>query len=138
MPDDIVHDFVIMNRATKPPHDENRVRVWGWLERREFMKKYGRSRRKMFWQIYIETKAGRSSLSLALQLLIPLQAFAFFTKPVVVADFDPEKVFLEPKTYKTYAMREIARALGEDFLNTLRLDASDGVAPNKALQLTAR
>jgi hypothetical protein len=131
--DDIVHDYVIMNRAAKLRHDESRVRVLGWLERREFMKKYGRSRRKIFWQIYIETKAGRSSLSLALQLLIPLQAFTFFTEPVVVVDFDPEKVFLERKTYKMYAARQIALACGEDFINTLGLEIFDRVAPNKSL-----
>jgi hypothetical protein len=136
--DEIVHDFVIVSRPTKPPQDESRVAVLVTLERREYIKKFGRGRRKIYWQIYIETKAGRTSLSLALQLLIPLQAFAFFTEPVVVTDFDREKVFLEPKTYKTYALRQLALECGEDYLNTLGLDASDRVAPNQALQLTAR
>src|SRR6185503_2451187 len=73
-----VHDFSLANGA----HD----RVWVNIDRREFMRKYGRSRRKIFWQIYLETKAGRDAESLALQFLIPVHGFTFFENPVVVVE----------------------------------------------------
>jgi hypothetical protein len=110
--------------------DEPPERVWVSLERREFAKKYGRSRRKIFWQIYTETKAGRGSQSLALQFLMPLQAFASFADPAVLVEFVPERVFLERKNYETFAKREIARVCGEEFLTSLALEV---VAPNKSL-----
>jgi hypothetical protein len=94
-------------------------RVWVSLERREHAKKYGRSRRKFFWQIYLETKAGRDPESLALQYLIPLQAFDFFEDPVVLVELNPEKVFLERKNYAMFAQRQIALACGEQFVNNL-------------------
>ncbi len=106
-----VHDFAIVTGTT----DETRERVWVTLERREFMKKYGRGRRKIFWQIYTETKAGRGPQSLALQFLIPLQAFAFFADPVVLVEFDSEKVFVERNNYEAFAKREIALAVAKNF-----------------------
>jgi hypothetical protein len=96
-------------------------RVWVSLDRREFAKKYGRSRCKFFWQIYLETKAGRDPESLALQFLIPLQAFDFFEDPVVLVELNPEKVFLERRNYATFAERHIALACGEHFVNNLAL-----------------
>ena len=128
--DEIVHSFAIVTATAKPMPDETRERVWVTLERREFTKKYGRGRRKIFWQIYTETKAGRGPQSLALQFLIPLQAFASFADPVVLVEFVPERVFLERKNYETFAKREIARVCGEEFLTSLALDV---VAPNKSL-----
>ena len=125
--DGIVHDFAIVSGTS----NENRERVWVTLERREFIKKYGRSRRKIFWQIYTETKEGRGSQSLALQFLIPLQAFASFADPVVLVEFVPEKVFLERKNYEPFAKREIALACGEEFLNNL---APNVVAPNNSTE----
>lgn len=95
--------------------------VWVSLERREFTKKYGRSRRKISWQIYLETKAGRDDESLALQFIIPLQAFLFFDSPVVLVELIPERVFLERKNYLTFAQRQIALACGEHFVNKLAL-----------------
>jgi hypothetical protein len=127
--DEIVHDFAIVAVKTRPIPNETPERVWVTLERREFSKKYGRGRRKIFWQIYTETKAGRGPQSLALQFLIPLQAFTLFTDPVVLVELVPEKVFLERKNYETFAKREIALACGEDLLNNLALDV---VAPNKS------
>jgi hypothetical protein len=118
-----VHGFSVSN--------ESRERVWVNLDRREFIKKYGRSRRKIFWQIYLETNAGRGPESLALQFLIPWQAFLFFADPVVLVEFTPEKVFLERKNYEAFAKREIALACGEEFLNNLALNV---VAPNNLLQ----
>jgi hypothetical protein len=128
--DETVHDFAIVTGAS----NETREQVWVTLERREFTKKYGRGHRKIFWQIYTETKAGRGPQSLALQFLIPLQAFTSFAEPVVLVEFDTEKVFLEQKNYETFAKREIARACGEEFLNSL---VSDVVAPNNSLQVSA-
>jgi hypothetical protein len=108
-----IHDFSLANGT----HD----RVWVNLERREFIRKYGRGRRKIFWQIYLETKAGRDAKSLALQFLIPVHAFTFFENPVVVVEFIPEKVFLERKNYEMFAQRQIALECGEQFMNNLAL-----------------
>jgi hypothetical protein len=132
--DEIVHNFAVVTATAKPMSNETHERVWVTLERREFTKKYGRGRRTIFWQIYTETKAGRGSQSLALQFLIPLQAFTFFADPVVLVEFDPEKVFLERNNYETFAKREIARSCGEEFLNSVALDV---VAPNKSLDRSA-
>lgn len=132
--DETVHDFAIVTATTKPMPNETREQVWVTLERREFTKKYGRGRRKIFWQIYTETKAGRGPQSLALQFLIPLQAFTSFADPVVLVEFDPEKVFLERNNYETFAKREIAGACGQEFLNSLALDV---VASNKSLDRSA-
>ena len=129
--DETVHDFAIVAAKTKPLCNEPRERVWVSLERREFAKKYGRGRRKIFWQIYTETKAGRGPQTLALQFLIPLQAFASFADPVVLVEFVPEKVFLERKNYEPFAKREIALACGEEFLNNL---APNVVAPNNSTE----
>jgi hypothetical protein len=51
-----VHDFVGANGGAHH-NGERGAGVFVTLERREFTKKYGRSRRKIFWQIYTETKA---------------------------------------------------------------------------------
>jgi hypothetical protein len=110
---EIVHSFSVTNK--------NGGCVWVTLERREFTKKYGRSRRKICWQIYLETKAGRAEESVALQFLIPLQAFIFFDSPVVLVELIPEKVFLERKNYLTFAQRQIALACGEHYVNNLAL-----------------
>jgi|SRR5215831_19058342 len=110
---EIVHCFSLTNK--------NGGCVWVSLERREFTKKYGRSRRKISWQIYLETKAGRDDESIALQFLIPLQAFQVFDSPVVLVELDPEKVFLERKNYLTFVQRQIALACGEHFVNNLAL-----------------
>ena len=110
---EIVHSFSLTNN--------NRGCVWVSLERREFAKKYGRSRRDISWQIYLETKAGRAEESVALQFLIPLQAFLFFNNPVVLVELIPEKLFLERKNYLTFAQRQIALACGEHFVNNLAL-----------------
>ena len=120
-----VHDFTIVTGTT----NETRQQVWVTLERREFTKKFGQGRRQIFWQIYIETKAGRGPQSLALQFLLPLRAFRSFVDPVVLVEFDPERVFLERNNYEAFAKREIARACGEEFLANLALDV---VTPNNS------
>jgi hypothetical protein len=99
---EIVHDFSLARG-----HDS---RVWISLDRREFTKQYGRSRRKFYWQIYLETKAGRDADARALQFLIPLQAFDCFEDPVVLVELAPEKVFLEKRNYSMFAQRRIALA----------------------------
>lgn len=119
--DDDVHDFAIVTATAKRTHTKRVEQVWVSLQRREFMKKYGRGRRKINWQIYLETKAGRGPEGLAQQLLMPLQAFSFFTDPVVLVEFTPEKIFLERTNYEAFAKHEISSACGEDFLNSLDL-----------------
>jgi hypothetical protein len=101
--DEILHECVIRNDKRKS--DENRVAVSIDLYRRNFIKRFGRSRKKIFWVIYIETKAGRSFLSYALQKWIPLQAFKHFEECIV--EDDSERIFLDHTTYEERAAHDL-------------------------------
>jgi hypothetical protein len=107
-----VHDCVLLDHTQKFTNHTKNVSVWVSLERRDFIRKYGRSRRKIHWAIYTETKAGRSFWSLVIQMLIALKAFEHFSDIIVVVD--PEKVFLHPKNYKSFVVNELIKEYGEE------------------------
>lgn len=112
--DEVLHECLLSDEGTA--HSEDTVRVWIDLYRRNFSKKFGRSRKQIFWVIYIETKAGRTFLDYAIQQWIPLKAFQYF-KECIVED-DAERIFLEPKTYKELVKHELQVA---DSTRCLRL-----------------
>jgi hypothetical protein len=128
--DEIVHDCVLLDPSEKYVIQKKDVSVWVSLERRNFMKKYGRSRRKIYWAIYTETKAGRNFWSSAIQMLIPLKAFNHFPDIVVVAD--PETVFLHPRNYKDFVRRELVDLYGEESLASIGLLDTEANATNNS------
>lgn len=132
--DEIVHEWVLLDPTDRYAPPKKDVRVWVDLERENFVRKYGRSRRKIFWKIYVETKAGRNIWSLAIQLLIPLKAFAHFPEIVVVVD--PESVFLHPKNYESFIEGELVRWFGADAVKEIGLASSSTAAPNKGMHPT--
>jgi len=113
--DEILHECVVRDEKAK-------VGVWIDLYRRNVMRTFGRSRKKISWVIYIETKAGRSFLSHAIQIWVPLVAFQHF-KGCVVED-DSERIFLDPKTYETQAKRELSASYPKTDLALVGLDES--------------
>jgi len=116
---EILHECVL--RDGENERDEKEVGVSIALLRRNFMKRFGRSRKRVFWNIYIETMAGRSFWSYAIQLYIPFAAFRSFPDCVVVTDSD--KTFLEPKNFEAYVARELEGLYGAGYLNVLGLNA---------------
>ena len=132
--DEVVHDCVLVDPTDKYVNPKKNVSVWISLERRNFIKKYGRSRKKVYWAIYTETKAGRSLWDLAIQMLIPLKAFTRFPGAVVVVD--PEKVFLHPKNYQSFVVSELVDSYGEDAVKEIGLVTPIEAAPNNGMHPT--
>ena len=133
--DEEVHDCVLLDPTDKYSGQKKGVVVWVTLERRNFIKKYGRGRRKVYWAIYTETKAGRSFWSSVIQFLIPLKAFNHFPDIIVVVD--PEKVFLHPKNYKDFVANELVKSFGEESLAKVGLLDAEADAPNNSFNRSA-
>ena len=123
---DIVHAWVLLDPTDQRTARRKGVKVWVSLIRDHSVKRYGRSRREIFWKIYTETKAGRNIWSLALQLLIPLKAFNHFPDVVVVVD--PERVFLHRKNYEGFVAGELVRWYGAEEVveSKIVMPGSDG------------
>jgi hypothetical protein len=132
---EIVHDWVLLDPTDERAGAGKGVRVFVSLIRNTHTKKYGRSRMEVFWEIYIETKAGRDIWSLAIQLMIPLIAFERFPDVIVVAD--PERTFLHPKNYQSFIMGELESWFGADEAKKIIPLISAGAAPNIGMHPTA-
>jgi hypothetical protein len=128
--DEEVHEWALLDSTNRYSVPKKDVHVWVSLERDNFIKKYGRSRRKVFWKIYVETKAGRNIWSLAIQLLIPLRAFEHFPNIIVVAD--PDRVFLHPKNYESFVKEELVSWYGAEAVEEIGLVDSGAAAPNRS------
>jgi hypothetical protein len=132
---DIVHDWVLLDPTDERAGGGKGVQVFVSLQRNTHTKKYGRGRRKVFWEVYTETKAGRSIWSLAVQLMIPLKAFERFPEVIVVAD--PERTFLHPKNYQSFIMGELESWFGADEAEKISPLISAAAAPNNGMHPTA-
>jgi hypothetical protein len=115
---------VLIDEPKKYSKSKKDISVWVSLLKQHFSKQYGRSRRQIHWQVYIETKAGRSIWSYAVQIMIPLNAFAAYRDIIVVVE--PERIFLEPQNYRDFATKELIASLGEDALRETKLIDADG------------
>jgi hypothetical protein len=127
---EIVHNCVLLDPTDKYSGQKKDVSVWVTLQKSDFTKKYGRSRRKIFWAINTETKAGRSFWDFVIQMLIPLKAFNRFPDIIVVVD--GEKVFLHPKNYKSFVVDELVKTYGEESLAEVGLLNELADAPNNS------
>jgi hypothetical protein len=103
----IVHECALIKLYSQHSKQQEhlRVRVFIDLYANHFFKKFCSSRQEFYWKILIETKMGRSIVSLAVQLIIPLKAFEIFSNIVVVEDGG--KIFCDAKTYASYIKKDL-------------------------------
>ena len=115
-----LHEYRITNALAEGLWDiENDVSVWVSLHRNR-QELCDPPLREFQYLVSVETGAGRSSLSMLIQLLVPLTAFDYFGDVLVedVQEDDPENavVYARREEYLRHVIRLCRKWYGCDFL----------------------